>query len=47
MKHSEKTKLAKKMAKRGATSIFTSKGWKGRKEVIAKKEALRAKVNQK
>lgn len=45
MKHTQKVKLARKMAKRGATDIFNSKGWKVRKDAIIKKEASRAKVN--
>lgn len=46
MKTTDKVKLARKMAKRGATNIFLSKSWLNRKEVIAVKEAKRAKVNQ-
>jgi len=45
MKHTQKIKLARKLAKRGAKKIFSSNGWLGRREVILKKEAKRAKVN--
>ena len=43
LKHTQKIKLAKKMAKRGATGIFNSKGWWNRKLAIAKKELARMK----
>ena len=38
-----KIKLARSMAKRGATSIFISKSWLSRKKGIMKKELARIK----
>lgn len=43
MTHTEKLKIAKQMAKRGASGVFNSKAWWNRKETIAMKEASRCK----
>lgn len=45
MKHTQKVKLAIKMAKRGATNIFTSKSWLNRRLFIFMKERARCKAN--
>lgn len=43
LKHTQKVKLARKMAKRGASNIFNSKGWVARARGILVKELARNK----